>query len=264
MLLALDIGNSSISTGVFSQKDGTLCHTFDLTAEKNRSADEYLAQLCTILALRGIDKEDLHAAILSSVVPQLTYTLKQAVSNLVGDSILVVGAGIKTGFPLKIDNPSELGSDLVANTAAVLALAREKKHAAIVIDMGTAITISAINEAHEYVGNCITSGIKLSLDTLHEQTALLPTVPLSAPKHIIGKNSLDSIRSGILLGNAFMIDAFIDKFAQEMKLGAKPYDVYITGGFAPMILPALTHHVIYEPHLTLIGLYQLYLNNKDR
>lgn len=263
MLLALDIGNSSISVGIFLLDSGTLCHAFKLTTEKNRSADEYLAQICTILTLRGIDPRELHAAILSSVVPQLTHTLRQAAESLVGHAPLIVGAGIKTGFPIKIDNPSELGSDLVANTAGILALMGQKKTAAIVIDVGTATTVSAISEAHEYVGNCIASGIGLSLDTLHSETALLPNVTLLAPKHVIGKNSLDSMRSGILLGNALMIDAFIDKFIGEMKPKADPC-IYITGGFAELLWPSLTHTVIHEPHLTLLGLYHLYIGNKDR
>lgn len=264
LLLALDIGNSRISVGVFSLEDNALCHAFHLAADKAKSADEYSAQICSILALRGIQKDRLRAAILSSVVPSLTHTLKKVAKLLTGNEPLIVGAGIKTGFPIRIDTPSELGSDLVANTAGVLADMGNKRIAAIVVDVGTATTISAINASHEYVGNCIASGIGLSLETLHSQTALLPSVTLSAPKCIIGKNSFDSMRSGILLGNALMIDAFIDKFAGEMRLGEGLYDVYITGGFAELLLPSLTHRVIYEPHLTLIGLYHLYQNNTDR
>lgn len=259
MLLAIDIGNSSISTGLFDMDSGELKHAFKLSADKERTADEYFAQLGSMFYMSDINKNEIKGAIISSVVPKLTHTLEECASRFCRTKPKIVGPGLKTGFAIKIDNPSELGSDLVANAAAVLG-AMGKGRAYIIVDMGTATTISAINPAGEYIGNSIMPGIRVCLDSLHYETAQLPFVTLSTPKHAIGKNSGDSVRSGVILGNAMMIDGLIDEFEKEMKLKENAV-VYITGGLAKGVIPACRHKMIYEPHLTLCGLYCIYKNN---
>lgn len=259
MLLAVDIGNSSISTGLFDIESGELMYTFKLSADKEKTADEYFAQFGSMLYMSDINKKEIKGAIISSVVPMLTHTLEECARRLSDSKPKIVGPGLKTGFPIKIDNPSELGSDLVANTAAVLGTTG-KGRACIIVDMGTATTISAINPMGEYIGNCIMPGVRVCLDSLHDETAQLPFVTPSTPKRAIGKNSGDSVRSGVILGNAMMIDGFIDEFEKEMKLKENA-TVYITGGLAEGVMHACRHEMIYEPHLTLKGLYFIYKNN---
>lgn len=259
MLLAIDIGNSSISTGLFDMESGELMYTFKLSADRERTADEYFAQFGSMFYMSDINKNEIKSAIIASVVPMLTHTLEECVSRFGNFKPKIVGPGLKTGFAIRIDDPSELGSDLVANTAAILGAAG-KGQAYIIVDMGTATTISAINAAGEYIGNCIMPGVRVCLDSLHDETAQLPFVTLSTPKRSIGKNSGDSVRSGVILGNAMMIDGFIDEFEKEMKL-KDDATVYITGGLAKGVIPACRHKMIYEPHMTLKGLYCIYKNN---
>lgn len=259
MLLAIDIGNSSISTGLFCIDSGELKYTFKLSSDKERTADEYLAQMGSMFYMSDIDKSKIKGAIISSVVPTLTHALEDCAQRLCNQKPKVVGPGLKTGFAIKIDNPSELGADLVANTAAVLGVA-EKGKACIIVDMGTATTISAISAGGEYLGNCIMPGVRVALDSLHAETAQLPEVTLATPKKAIGKNSSDSIRSGVIFGNAIMIDGLIDEFEKEMRLRENA-DVYATGGLAEGVLPACRHKMLYDPHLTLKGLYFIYKNN---
>ena len=258
MLLALDVGNSSISMGIFSVDKSDLLYTFELATEKNRSADEYMVQICAMLHFYNINEKEIKSAIVSSVVPNLTDTIRKAVEKIVNTEAKLVGPGLKTGFSIKIDNPSELGSDLVANTAAALHLTKGGKRPIIVIDMGTATTISAVTANGEYIGNSIIPGIKLSLESLQEQTELIPTITPLSPRNVIGKNSTDSVRSGMIFGNAFMIDAFVDEYIKEMKVNPTQCIVYMTGGFSGMVMPYLTHKVVHEPHLTLKGLYYIY------
>lgn len=259
MLLAADIGNSSISFGIFG--DGCeLLHRFKLAADQTRTSDEYAVIINNVFALRGIDPANITGTAIASVVPMLTKTVEDALRTLTGTKTMTVGPGVKTGFPIRIDDPSELGADLVANAAAVIAM-QGNKIAAIIVDMGTATTVSAISQSGEYLGNCIMPGVRVSLDSLHSRTAQLPTVTLAMPKRAIGKNSGDSVRSGVVLGNAIMIDGFIDEFAKEMKLDALRVDLFATGGLAEQVLPACKHKFTYDPDLTLKGLYFIYKNN---
>lgn len=259
MLLAMDIGNSSISTGLFGMEGGELNYTFKLSSDKNRTVDEYICQINSMLYFSGIDKSLIKGAIISSVVPELTHAMSLCAERTVGKKPKIVGPGLKTGFPIKVDNPSELGADLVSNTAAALEIVG-RGQACIVVDMGTATTLSAINGRGEYIGNCILPGVKLCFDALHKETAQLPFVTLAKPKSAIGKNSGESIRSGVILGNAMMIDGFIDEFEKEMKLEGGAV-LLATGGLAKYVLPACRHDISYDQHLTLKGLYFIYKNN---
>lgn len=264
MLLAVDIDNVQISFGLFEDVDeDSVNKRFKIATVANKTSDEYAVTIDAILSRYCTDVSDVDGVVISSVVPSLTEILKDAVLKVTGDAnVLVVGKGIKTGFAIKIDNPSELGTDLVANAAAVMYAKRKENKAktpAVIIDMGTATTVFAINGNGEYIGGSILPGIGISFDVLHGRAAQLPIVTPAAPINIIGRNSSDSVRSGIILGSAIMIDGFIDRFADEMKTSKT--DVYITGEYAEQVIPYCKHGMIHVESLTLLGLAYIYRNN---
>lgn len=261
MLLAIDIGNTSISCGIFDIDNGSLLHNFKLSSDKERTADEYMSFFGSMLYLYGIEKDRFSGAIISSVVPMLTHKLCDCAERIINKKPRVVGPGLKSGFSIKIDNPSELGADLVANASAAISLMGEKMNNAIVIDMGTATTISAITKNKEYLGNCILPGIKVALDSLYTGTAQLPSVAPISPRGVIGKNSNESVRAGVILGNAIMIDGFIDKFEKEMKIERGSAKIFVTGGLAPVVFSHIEREFEYIESLTLYGLYFIYKNN---
>lgn len=264
MLFTVDIGNSSISMGIFDDRECNLLSSFKIASDIHKTSDEYAVILKSLFEFNRIDVSDISGVVIASVVPQLTKVISDTVIKLTNKQPMTVGPGIKTGFPIKLDDPSDLGADIVCNVSAIINIMKKKSNAcraSIVVDMGTATTVCAINKTYEYIGGCIIPGVKLSFDVLHSKTALLPGVTLMPPKRAIGKNSEDSVRSGIILGNALMIDGFIDKFEREMKENCID-SVYITGGLADVIIPVCAHHMIYEPNLTLMGLYYIYQINK--
>lgn len=261
MLLAVDVGNTYIDFGVFS--DHCLATNFRIAADRQKSAQEYAVSIDGLFRFYEVSRAELKAAILSSVVPRLTDTVAAAIKELIGVDAMVVGKGIKTGFSIKIDNPAELGADLVANAAAVLDMLKKEnrlKTPCVIVDMGTATTIFAINTAGEYIGGSILPGVEISLEALHGNADQLPTVSPTTPTRAIGKNSCESVRSGVLLGHAMMIDGFIDRFAKEMRCKNEP-DVFVTGEYANTVLPFCTHSVRTVPTLTLYGLACIYFNN---
>lgn len=260
MLFAIDVGNTSISCGVFSSA-GELLHSFKLSSDMNRTSDEYISLIHSMFWANGLKKEDFSGAIICSVVPMLTHKMCECAKNVTGKKPKVVGPGLKSGFSIKIDNPAELGADMVANTAAVISLMGENIHNAIIIDMGTATTLSALTAEKEYIGSCILPGINVSLDSLHIQTAQIPSVAPAKINKAIGKNSSDSVRAGVILGNAIMIDGFIDKFEKEMKIEAGSAEIFVTGGLAPVVFSHIEKKFEYFENLTLLGLYFIYKNN---
>lgn len=261
MLLAIDIGNTSISCGVFDSDNGGLMHSFKLSSDINRTSDEYISLIYSMLWANKINKEDFSGGIICSVVPMLTHKMCECAEKIIGKKPKVVGPGLKSGFSIKIDNPAELGADLVANTAAVISLMGENIKNAIIIDMGTATTLSALTSKKEYVGTCILPGVKVALDSLHIETAQIPSVAPASINKAIGKNSLEAVRSGVILGNAIMIDGFIDKFEKEMKIEKGSAEIFVTGGLAPVVFSHIERNFEYFDNLTLQGLYFIYKNN---
>lgn len=265
MLLAVDIDNTQITFGLFEDLNAnTVSKSFKVATDINRTSDEYAVIIDGILGYYKIDRTLINVAVISSVVPMLTDVIKNSIIRLAEQAeILTVGKGIKTGFPIKIDNPSELGTDLVANAAAVIDIKNKEnktKCPCIIIDMGTATTVFAVNANGEYIGGSILPGVGISLDVLHGKTAQLPNVTPAAPAHAIGKNSSESVRSGVILGNAMMIDGFVRKFSVEMKCGDKA-EVFITGEYSEAVIPYCEHAMRYVPELTLMGLLCIYRNN---
>ena len=258
MLLAIDIGNSNISLGVF--REARLRMRAKLSAQTERSADEYAAVLYDLLRMNGVAREELTGCILSSVVPELTGLVEAAVEELTGLRVLRVGPGVRTGFRIRIDDPSQLGGDLVADTLAALT---EYGAPLILIDAGTVTTLAAVDESRTYLGGCILPGIRASAAMLRSTTALLPSITLGVEEEAcLGRNSADAMRCGLLLGSALMLDGFIDRFrALPGMAGAK---VVATGGSAGLATAHCRREILRDDELPLKGLRYLYESNQPR
>lgn len=255
MLFAIDIGNSNIHIGFFSEDK--LIHTFRLGTDKNRTSDEYALLLKSVSELNGYKMSDFDSAIIGSVVPAVTPIIQRAVEAVLNVTPIIVGPGVKTGFPIKIDDPSELGADLAANTAGAI---YKVGFPSIVIDFGTATTVSVIDETKAYIGGAIMPGIQMSLDAL-QNTGLLPGMAADKAVPLIGKTTKDCMSAGVIRGQAFSVQSLIDSYNKTF-LNNKCINTVISGGFAPAILPYLPDTVEYVPHLTLEGLNAIYKHNK--
>ena len=257
MLLAIDIGNSNISIGVFEQD--ALAFKAKISAQTERSADEYAALLYDLLRLHGIAQRSITACILSSVVPTLTGLVETAARTVAAVPILRVGPGIRTGFRIRIDDPSQLGGDLVADTLAVLA---EYGPPAVLIDAGTVTTIAAIDSQRTYLGGCILPGLRRSAGLLQETAALLPPIDLAGQENAcLGRNSGDAMRYGLLLGSAMMVDGFIERY--RVLPGMAGAKCVATGGSARLVTAHCRQAILQDPDLTLKGLRYLYEGSKN-
>lgn len=253
MILTVDIGNSNI---VFGCVEGeSILFEARVRTDVTKTSDEYCVDLKIILDVYGVDFRNIEGAIISSVVPQVLNSLKTAIKKLTGKNSLVVGPGLKTGLNIKIDNPSQTGADLVVGCVAAL-----REHAAplIVIDMGTATTMVVLDETGALIGGSISPGVKISLDALTDRTALLPGLQLDQPKKAIGRNTIDCMRSGIMLGAACMLDGMVERMEEELGQKTK---VVITGGIAKFIVPLCRREMIYDKDLLVKGLVALYREN---
>lgn len=209
----------------------------------------------SVLENYGTYISDVKDAIISSVVPYLTQACSQAIYILTGKYPFVVEPGIKTGINILIDNPAQLGSDLLVDSVAAASMYPKP---VIIIDMGTATTLSVVNEKNGMIGGAIMPGVRISVDALSERTAQLPHINIEAPKKAIGTNTIDCMKSGVVLGNAAMIDGMIDRFEEE--LGQKCF-VVATGGLAEEVCLHTKHKILYNKNLILEGLYILYKKN---
>ena len=253
MLLAIDMGNSHIEVGLI---DGSrLMMSEYLGTDPLKTAAEYAISLHTILEIRGIDRSAITGAIISSVVPQLTFTLKQAVRTVTGITPLVVGPGVKNGLKIRIEDPKTLGADMVVGAVGAI---EQYGYPLIVIDMGTATTMSSIDEHADFRGGVIIPGVQVSLEALVEKTSQLPRIPLSAPCHAIGTSTVASMQSGIIYGQASMIDGMIARFREEMTGDVR---VVATGGLAGVIVPYCREKIILDPELMIKGLQVIYERN---
>lgn len=246
MLLTVDIGNTNIFLGVFEGEN--LLKDWRIRTVEGKTSDEYGIIIKKLLAEDEIDFTAIDKAIIASVVPSLEDTLKATVTKYFKITPLVVGAGIKTGIPILTDNPKEVGADRIVN--AVGAFGKHKKEL-IIIDFGTAITFDYVTKSGEYKGGLIAPGMGISTDALFQKTAKLPRVEVEKPKNIIGKNTVESLKSGIFYGYLSMIEGIINRISSETK--SKPF-VIATGGHAEIIKGE--SHIIDEvdPLLTLKGL----------
>ena len=258
MLLALDIGNSNLSLGVFQGE--ALRMRAKVSVQTKRSADEYAATIYDLLRMNQLSREGIGGCILSSVVPELTGLVEEAARTVTGVPPVRVGPGIRTGFRIRIDDPSQLGGDLVADTLAALT---EYGAPLVLVDAGTVTTIAAVDEGRVYLGGCIVPGIRQGAAMLKESAALLPSIELgSGEESCLGRNSADAIRSGLLLSSAMTVDGFIDRYtALPGMAGAR---CVATGGSAELVTALCRREVLLDPELTLKGLRYLYELNRPK
>ena len=254
MILTVDIGNSNIVLG--GVQEDTIVFEARLRTEATKTSDQYCVDLKILLDVYKVNPEDIEGCIISSVVPQVLNSFQTAIKKLIGKTPLVVGPGIKTGLDIRLENPGQTGADLVVADVAAL---REHKPPLIVIDMGTATTMSVLDNNGAHIGGCIIPGVRISLDALTDRTALLPGLQLDQPKRSIGRNTIDAMRSGIMIGTACMLDGMIERM--EAELGSKT-TVIATGGIAKFIVPLCKTPIIYDKDLLIKGLVALYRDNK--
>ena len=254
MILTVDIGNSNIVLG--GVEGDSIVFEARLRTDATKTSDEYCIDLKMILEVYHISADAIEGGIIASVVPQVLNSMQTAIKKLIGKTCLVVGPGLKTGLNIKIENPSQTGADLVVGSVAAL---REHKPPLIVIDMGTATTMVVLDETGALIGGCICPGVKISLDALTDRTALLPGLQLDQPKRTIGRNTIDCMRSGIMMGNACMLDGMIERMEAELGHTAT---VVATGGIAKFITPLCKREMIYDKDLIVKGLAALYRENK--
>lgn len=253
MILAIDVGNSNIVLGALEK--GKILFVSRIMTNKNKTSDEYAIELKEILELNKIPS-DFEGAIISCVVPELVKTLTDAIKKVAGVDALTVGPGVKTGLNITIDNPAQLGSDLVVGAVASV---NKYPVPTVIIDMGTATTVTVIDKNKALIGGMIMPGVRLSLRALTERTALLPNISLEAPKSAIGKNTIDCMKSGVVIGASAMLDGIIDRLEKELGYSAT---VIATGGIAEFIVPNCTHKITVDNNLLLDGLYAIYEKNK--
>lgn len=258
MILTIDVGNTNTQFGAFDD-DEKLVFESRIATDQFRMEDEYAVTLMDILKLYGVDAHEIGGAILSSVVPPVTVQIKPAVEKVCGCRVKTVGPGLKTGLNIKIDEPAALGADL----AAVAVGAKEKYPLpAIVIDLGTATKILAVDKSGAFIGGIIAPGVKISAEALARKTAVLPLIGISGEpiKSVIGTNTIDCMRSGLLNGTAFMLDGMIESFQKE--IGEK-CTVIATGGFSGVIKPLCKSEYVLDEHLILTGLLEIYKKNSN-
>lgn len=253
MILAIDIGNTNIVLGGLEGEK--ILFEARMATDLIKTSDQYCAELKSMLALFEVTPEAISGSIISSVVPPVLNSFKTAIRKLTGKACLVVGPGIRTGLNIRMENPAEVGSDLIV--AAVAAIA-EYGAPLLLVDMGTATTITAVDETGTFVGGCICPGVKISMEALTGRTAQLPGISLDEPQKTIGKNTRDCMRSGIMFGAAAMLDGLLDRM--EAELGT-PVKVVATGGIARFVIPLCRRELIYDRSLMLKGLGLLYRRN---
>jgi len=253
MIFTVDVGNSNIVLGGVQGSD--IVFEARLRTDATKTSDEYCVDLKIILDVHHLTSADIEGSIIASVVPQVSNSMQTAIRKLTGKAPLVVGPGLKTGLNIAIDNPAQTGADLVVGCVAAL---REHRAPMIIIDMGTATTMIVLDKNSAMIGGAIIPGVKISMDALTNRTALLPGLQLDQPKRAIGRNTIDCMRSGLMLGNACMIDGMIDRMEEE--LGYKT-TVIATGGIAKFVIPMCRHEIIYDKDLLVKGLAALYREN---
>jgi len=255
MILAVDIGNTNIVIGCMEGDKITFVER--VSTDVSKTELEYVVEFKALLDLYDIKKEQIKGGIISSVVPPLNHAIITAMEKFFDISPMLVGPGIKTGMNIVMDNPATVGADLIVNAVAGLKCYGSPL---IMIDMGTATTVSVLDDKNNYIGGMIMPGVRVSLDSLVNRTSQLPRIALETPKNVIGRNTIDCMKSGIILGQAASMDGMIDRIWDE--LGYKT-QVVATGGLAATIIPDCRHDIIIDNELTLKGLKFIYDKNVD-
>ncbi len=258
-LLAVDIGNTNVTLGVFDLADPAkpiLAHHWRMATHREQTSDEILVTLRGLTDLAGCQMESFRDAIVSSVVPPLLPIWERVCAKLLGKPPLVVGPGIKTGMPVRYENPREVGADRIVNSVAAFELMGGP---VIAVDFGTATTWDCVSEKGEYLGGAIFPGIVISMEALFERTSMLHRVELARPRSVIGRTTTQSIQSGLLFGYAGLVDAMVRRI--KLELGERTR-VIATGGLAQRIAAETETIERVEPYLTLEGLRLLFEKNR--
>lgn len=254
MLLTVDIGNTTIAVGVFTEDK--LVENWKIKADRKRTCDEFKVLLHNLFSLSKLEEKDVDDGIISSVVPPLTPIFQKVILEIFEIRPLVVGPGLKTGIAILYDNPQEVGADRIASAVG----AREKYGTpCIVLDFGTATTFDAISSSGDYLGGAIAPGIHISAEALYLRTAKLPRIELKKVHRAIGKNTNASMHSGLYFGYVGLVKTIIKEIKLELGEGVK---VVATGGAASMIFDEIEEIDGYEPHLVLEGLRLIYEKNR--
>lgn len=257
MIVAIDVGNSNIVLGCLDE--ARTYFTARLSTDIKKTSDEYALMIRNLFHLHGIDRHGVEGGIISSVVPALSQPLQEAVRLVTGRSSLIVGSGVRTGLNIQMDNPAQLGADLVVD--AVAACAKYPKPI-LIIDMGTATTLSVIDAHGNYLGGPIMPGPIVALNALASKASQLFHVSLEEPTHVIGKNTKECMKAGAVFGHAAMIDGMIDR--AETELGMPAATVVATGGVASVIIPHCRRKIILDDTLMLRGLMILFRKNNPQ
>lgn len=255
MLLTIDVGNTNTVIGAFDDSD-KLVFSMRIATDGSRMADEYTIMILSHLKLNNIDVSDMGAAIISSVVPPATEQITASIHSLFGIECMVVGPGVKTGLNIRIDDPATLGADLCCAGVAAKAY---YELPCIIVDLGTASKVLAVNGKGEFLGGVISVGVKMAFDALSAGTAALPLISGGRVEHAIGTNTVDCMRSGVMIGMASMIDGFIERFEAEM---GSVSTVVATGGLSRIIIPYCKNKIVYDGDLLLKGMLAIYKRNK--
>ena len=255
MILAIDIGNTNIVLGCLNSEEDIM-FVERLSTDRTKTVLEYTISIKNVLEIYNIYPENLEGSVISSVVPQVTNMIRESVQKVTGRDSVVVGPGVKNGLHIKMDNPAQVGSDLIVDAVAGI---HKYKAPLIIIDMGTATTICVVDREQNYIGGMILPGVRGSLDSLVSRASQLSNISLEAPKRLIGKNTIECMQSGIIHGNAACLDGMIDRIEDE--LGEKA-TVLATGGIAGVIIPHCRHEIILDDALLLKGLLLIYMKNK--
>ncbi len=255
MLLTIDIGNTNITIGVYNSDE--LVFVSRIATDRSKTPDQYAIDFKQIFALYNTPQNSFQGAAISSVVPELSSSISDAVKKITGCKPMILGPGIKTGMNILIDNPAQLGADLLAGCVGAAAL---YPLPCLVVDLGTASKISVIDKNGSFCGCTITPGIGISLDALSARTSQLPSISLKTPKKAIGKNTVDSMQSGTVFGYAAMIDGLCEKLEEE--LGEKVMSTVATGGLAKDLIKSCKRNIAYNGELIHYGLKVLYEKNK--
>jgi type III pantothenate kinase len=256
MILAIDSGNTHTTFGCVYD-DNSVGNIFRLTTDISETEFGYATKIKQIFDLYGVKPENFSGAVLSSVVPPMTNILKNAVKLFSGLDTLVVGAGVKTGLHLCINDPGTVASDLVS---AAVGAKEEYPLPCIVIDLGTATTFTVVDEKGRYVGGAILPGVGISLTSLSEKTALLPKIEITEPKNTIGTNTIDCMKSGIIYGTAGAIDGMLSRIEKELPCPVA--SIVATGGYSSIITPHCEHNIAVDETLLLKGLGIIFKRNQ--
>ncbi|MBQ3393442.1 MAG: type III pantothenate kinase [Lachnospiraceae bacterium] len=257
MILAIDTGNTHIVMGCISES-GEISEIIRMETNQSKTAHEYAADMLQIFSLVGVDPGRIQGAVISSVVPPVTITLRNAVRMITGLDALILGAGVKTGLDIAIDDPGTIAPDFVANAVA----AKEYyKHPCIIVDLGTATTVTVVDARGRYIGGAIMPGVDISMSALTSETSLLPNIEIEVPAKTIASNTIDSMKSGIIYGSAGALDGVIDRFKEV--LGGQA-TVVATGSLAQTICPHCRHEITIEEDLMMKGLFLIWKKNQIR